>query len=149
MPPKAPLTHVTLGYSPAQVALVTGLSKYMVDYLCRNELVTPSGNCPRGRGRQRQYIFSDIVLLRVVAKLLKQRISVLRFRKSFLSAKQRHANVRELLARKYLVTDGLRVYLQNDGVLERLDTGQLSFAFILDLAPIRDEVSRKLGVKVC
>ena len=139
---------VTLGYSPTQVAKVTGLSKYMVDYLCRNELVTPSGNCPRGRGRRRQYIFADIVLLRVVAKLLKERISVLRFRKSFLSAKQRQANVRAMLARKYLVTDGVHVYLQNDGVLERIDTGQLNFAFVLDLAPIRNELSRKLGIKV-
>jgi DNA-binding transcriptional MerR regulator len=138
----------TSGYSPAQAAKVTGLSTYMVDYLCRSGLVTPSGNALRGRGRQRQYTFADIVLLRVVAKLLKQGISVLGFRKSLLSAKQREANVREILGRKYLVTDGVRVYLQNDGVLERIDTGQLSFAFVLDLAPIRDELSRSLKLRV-
>lgn len=85
--------------------------------------------------------------MRVVAKLLNQGISVLGFRKSFLSAKKRQANVRELLARRYLVTDGVSVFLQNQGVLERIDTGQLSFAFVLDLAPIRDEVIRKLRVE--
>ena len=120
---------------------------YMIDYLCRNELVTPSGDGIRGRGRTRQYIFSDIVLLRVIAKLLSQGISVLQFRKSFLSAKQRQANMREILERKYLVTDGIQVYLQNKGVLERIDTGQLSFAFVLDLDPIRDELSRNLRRK--
>lgn len=52
--------------------------------------------------------------------------------------------MREILARKYLVTDGVRVYLQNKGVLERIDTGQLSFAFVLDLDAIRDELSRDL-----
>jgi DNA-binding transcriptional MerR regulator len=147
MPLKPPLVPAP-GYSPAQVARVTGLSTFMVDYLCRSGLVTPSGNDVRGRGRLRQYTFPDIVLLRVVAKLLGQGISVLRFRKSFLSAKRRRANVRELLARKYLVTDGVRVYLQNQGVLERIDTGQLSFAFVLDLAPIRDELYRNLKLKV-
>jgi DNA-binding transcriptional MerR regulator len=138
--------HVTLAYSAAQVAKVTGLSMYMVDYLCRNELVAPTGNASRGRGRQRQYTFSDVVLLRVVAKLLTQGISVLGFRKSFLSAKRRQANMREILARKYLVTDGVRVYLQNEGVLERIDTGQLSFAFVIDLDPIRSELSRNLKI---
>lgn len=141
-------TQVTLGYSPAQVAKVTGLSTYMVDYLCRNGLVTPSGNGLRGRGRLRRYTFPDLVLLRVVAKLLNQGVSVLGFRKSFLSAKRRQANVRELLARRYLVTDGVRVYLQNQGVLERIDTGQLSFAFVLDLAPIRHELARNLKLRV-
>lgn len=116
----------------------------MVDYLCRHGLVTPSGNDERGRGRLRRYIFADIVLLRVVAKLLNQGISVFGFRKSFLSAKQRQANVREILARKYLVTDGVRVYLQNDGVLERIDSGQTSFAFVLDLEPVRRDVTSRL-----
>lgn len=134
------------GYPPEQAARVAGLTGYMVDYLCRHGLVTPSGNDARGRGRLRQYTFADIVLLRVVAKLLNQGISVFGFRKSFLSAKQREKNVREILARKYLVTDGVRVYLQNDGVLERIDSGQTSFAFVMDLDPVREHVSRRLPV---
>lgn len=123
---------------------MAGLTLYMVDYLCRHGLVTPSGNDARGRGRRRQYTFPDIVLLRVVAKLLGQGISVLGFRKSFLSAKQRQANVREILARRYLVTDGVRVYLQNDGVLERIDSGQTSFAFVMDLEPVRRDLKLRL-----
>jgi|ERR1700735_1167560 DNA-binding transcriptional MerR regulator len=140
--------YPSLAYSLAQVTNVTGLSTYMVDYLCRNGLVTPSGNDVRGRGRPRRYTFADIVLLRVVAKLLSQGISVLGFRKSFLSAKQRRDNVREILARRYLVTDGVEVYLENRGMIERIDSGQLAFAFILDLDPIRNELSRNLKIKV-
>ena len=147
MKPKSRGTQPTTSYSPTQVANVAGLSTYMIDYLCRNGLVTPTGNVLRGRGRLRHYTFSDIVLLRVVSKFLNQGISILGFRKSFLSAKARHSNVRELLARRYLVTDGVRVYFQNDGVLERIDTGQLSFAFVLDLIPIRQDVVQKLKAK--
>jgi DNA-binding transcriptional MerR regulator len=134
-------------YSAIQVAKVTGLSAHMIDYLCRNDLVTPSGCGVRGRGRIRKYTFADIVLLRVVATLLRQGISVLGFRKSFLSAKKRQMNVRQLLAHRYLVTDGTSVFLQDEGVLERIDTGQLSFAFVLDLVGIRDDVVRKLRIK--
>lgn len=140
-------SSVVQGYSPQQAAKVAGLSLYMVDYLCRHGLVTPSGGKARGRGRTRRYTFADIVLLRVVAQLLAQGISVLGFRKSFLSVKQRERNVREVLARKYLVTDGVRVYLQNEGVLERLDSGQISFAFVMDLTPVRQHVSKLLPVK--
>jgi DNA-binding transcriptional MerR regulator len=137
----------TMNYSPTQVARVTGLSLCMIDYLCRHEVVIPSSNLLRGRGRTRQYTFADVVLLRVVAKLLKQGISVLGLRKSFLSAKRRRSSVRELLSRRYFVTDGERIYLQDEGVIERIDTGQLSFAFVLDLVPIRGEVARKLRLK--
>ena len=147
MATRRPKRTVVQGYSPRQAAQVAGLSLYMVDYLCRHGLLTPSGSASRGRGRPRQYVFADIVLLRVIGKLLGQGISVLGFRKSFLSAKQRQANVRQILERKYLVTDGNRVYLQNDGVLERIDSGQTSFAFVMDLAPIREYVSRLLPVK--
>lgn len=126
-------------YTVRQVARVSGLSTHMVDYLCRHGVVTPSGGC-QGRGRQRRYTFQDIVVLRVVARLLRQGVSVIKFRKGFLSLKQRNGNARHLLACRYLVTDGNEVFLQNDGVLERLESGQTSFAFVLDLAPVRKDV---------
>lgn len=138
------VTAQDLDYSAGVAARATGLSPYMVDYLCRHRLVTPSGSGLRGRGRLRKYTFADIVVLRVVAKLLRQGISISAFRRGFLSAKQRKLNIDDLVARKYLVTDGLRVYLQNDGVLERIDTGQLSFAFVLDLDPVRKDLVRRL-----
>lgn len=130
-------------YTARQVARVSGLSTHMVDYLCRHGVVTPSGGC-LGRGRQRKYAYQDIVVLRVVARLLRQGISVLKFRKGFLSLKQRRANAGHLLACRYLVTDGNEVFLQNDGVLERLESGQTSFAFVLDLAPVRQDVVCRL-----
>lgn len=142
---KVPISPNNVAFTANQAARLAGLTKCMLDYLCRHELVTPSGNEARGRGRARHYTFADIILLRVVAKLLGQGISVLRFRESFLSAKRRRANVREILARKYLVTDGVRVYLQNDGVLERIDSGQTSFAFVLDLEPVRRDIKLELG----
>jgi DNA-binding transcriptional MerR regulator len=131
-------------YSSAQAARVSGLSLHMVNYLCRNELVVPSSNALRGRGRSRQYTFADIVLLKVVVRLLDQGISVLKCKKSLTALRRRNPDAQQLLSMQFLVTDGIEVFLQNAGVLEKIGTGQLSFAFVLDLLPIRAEISKKL-----
>lgn len=132
-------------YSLDRAARIAGLTVHMLNYLCRHEVVTPSASPRRGRGRIRKYTFSDIVLLRVVARLLEQGISVLRFEKQCRLLKGREINVRQLLTRRYLVTDGALIYLTDNGVLERIDSGQLAFAFVLDLEPVRQHVARGLA----
>jgi hypothetical protein len=92
----------------------------------------------------RRYTFGDVVLLRIVTKLLDQGISVLRCKKSLLAMKQRHPTMAKLLDKKYLLTDGVDVFLQNDGVIERIDSGQTSFTFVLGLTAVRDHVTSKL-----
>jgi DNA-binding transcriptional MerR regulator len=131
-------------YSAVQASRAVGLSLHMIDYLCRNEIVIPSSGALRGRGRTRQYTYADIVLLKVVAKLLHQGISVLRCKKALLALRRRYPAKSGLLQKKYFVTDGNEVFLQNSGVLERIATGQMSFAFVLDLGPIRSHVSTQL-----
>ena len=121
----------------------------MVNYLCRHEVVTPSATAEPGRGRVRYYTYTDLVLLRIVAKLLDQGISVLRFRKQYHLLKSRNIDVAQLLAHRYLVTDGSNVYLKDDRarVLERLDSGQTAFAFVMDLDPIKKSVSDGLKTR--
>jgi len=134
-------------YPAGQAARVSGMSLHMLDYLCRQGIVVPSGSEVRGRGKARRYTFGDIVLLRVVTKLLDQGISVLRCKKSLLAMKRRHPNMMKLLDKRYLLTDGVDVFLQNNGVLERIDSGQTSFTFVLGLSSIREHVAAKLESK--
>lgn len=117
---------------------------HMLNYLCRHGVVTPSATTAPGRGRVRRYTYCDLILLRVVAKLLDQGISVLRFRKQCCLLKSRELNLRRLSACRYLVTDGSNVYFKNDRALERMDSGQMAFAFVLDMKPVRSEVSNGL-----
>jgi DNA-binding transcriptional MerR regulator len=142
-----PPTVIVDAYSTAQAARVSNLSLHMIDYLCRNELVVPSTRTLRGRGRSRRYTFADIVLLKIVARLLDGGISVLRCKKCFIAMRRRFPNTPNLLSKKYFITDGIDVFLQNDGVLERIGSGQISFAFVLDLAPIREHVRAKLEIR--
>jgi DNA-binding transcriptional MerR regulator len=139
-------------YPVSKAARVSGLSLHMVNYLCRHEIVTPSATPESGRGRVRYYTYTDLVVLRIVAKLLDQGISVLRFRKQYHLLKSRNVDVGQLLTHRYLVTDGSNVYLKDDRarVLERLDSGQTAFAFVMDLNPVKKAVtdSLKLGKRV-
>ena len=129
-------------YSPVIAARVAGLSTHMLNYLCRHKVVSPSG--PRGRGRQREYSFADILLLRLVARLLKQGVSILRFKKTCRLLESRRLNVKELLRCRYLVTNGTEIFLRDDRVLECIESGQTTFAFVLDLEPVRKKVSSQI-----
>lgn len=116
----------------------------MVNYLCRHDIVSPSGNSDRGRGKMRKFTYVDVLLLRVIAKLLAQGISVLRLRKCLHSLKQHSDEINSLLSRKFLVTDGQTIYFSENNVLEALDSGQLSFGFFLELNSVRNEVDETI-----
>ena len=139
-------------YSATQAARIAGLSLDMVNYLCRHEYVEPSyvakrGEAARGYGVARKYTYSDVLLLRVMAKLLKRGISVKELGKSLATLKRRGKRTSDLVAKKYLLTDGVKIYGQDDATLEMLDSGQLAFAFILELGSVRQEVDAKIGGK--
>lgn len=120
------------------------LTKDMVNYLCRHGIAKPTGGTKRGHGCVRQFTFSDILLLRVISKLLASGISVLKLRKSLVALQKRGNTTEEILSKRYLATDGKNVYLQDNGVLELLTTGQLTFAFVIELEAVRKELEYKI-----
>lgn len=131
------------GYNVRVVAALAGLTPHMVNYLCRQNLIQPSLSKQRGRGRPLSYGFGDIVMLRVIARLLQSGVSVERVREAFAALRQHHPAITPTtLPARYLVTDGRNVFLSNGkDQLEELDgRGQMSFAFVLELSTIRDEV---------
>lgn len=136
----------TVGYTVAQTEKVTGLSKAMLDYLCRSEVLRPHAKPCRGRGHRRSYSFSDLVLLRVIARLLRSGISVLKLKKSLDTLRRRDP---EFATRQtpgaVLVTDGVRIYLQQGAqVIEDLACGQLEFAFVIQLDGVRRDLGRRV-----
>jgi DNA-binding transcriptional MerR regulator len=125
-----------------------GLTCPMLDYLARTGVLVPSHLGRPGRGRDRLYSFGDVVLLRSLAEILKGGISVRKLRKAFqiLTAKYPEITPTSLPAR-YLVTDGIRIFLRNQGTLEELSPGrQLAFAFVVKLEKLRNRLSSDLKV---
>ncbi|RRQ21967.1 helix-turn-helix domain-containing protein [Thiohalobacter thiocyanaticus] len=114
-----------IDWYPVEIAArLSGLSMDMVNYLCRYGVVKPSGNTKRGRGHRRKFTFSDILLLRVISQLLSNGISVQRLRRSLAELQKQGKSTNHILKKKYLVTDGKSIYLEDEGVLELLTTGQ-------------------------
>jgi DNA-binding transcriptional MerR regulator len=133
-----------LGYGLKTAAKVSGLSAHMLNYFCRHGIVEPSGGSRRGRGVARRYSFEDILLLRIIERLLAQGISPLRLKDAIRSIQQRGRSSKELILRKFVATDGCDIFLEDEGVIERLSSGQLAFAFVLKLDALRGEVAEHI-----
>jgi len=116
----------------------------MVDYLCRQDVLIPSRPRFRKRGRPRRYTFGDVVVLRVLGRLLDAGVSVKRLKSSLKSLRKYHEEITATsLPAEYLATDGRNVYLwKNSATLEMLDdAGQMNFAFVIELTRVQAEVS--------
>lgn len=130
------------------VARVSGLSKPMLDYLCRAQIVLGAATGRHGRGRKRRYTFAEIVLLRIIGRLLAAGVSSKRMKSGL--AKLRQSPALRSAAEEagwYLITDGTDVYLRHGSeVVERfMDNGQLSFAFVVEVASVREDVRIELA----
>lgn len=123
------------------VAKLSGLSIAMVDYLCRTKIVVPTCKL-RGRGRKRLYTFPQIIVLRVISKLLGAGVSVSKLGKAIKGLKKFHPEITpNTLPGLYLVTNGAEIYFRRkDEVLECLSNGQLSFAFVIEIEAVKNEI---------
>lgn len=133
---------VIQGFPIRRAAKLSGLKPAMVDYLCRQEILIPTIPGRRGRGCPRRYSFGDVVMLRVLARLLRAGVSVSRLKVALKSLRRYHKEISETaLPAQYLVTDGRKVYLHDKDTLRDLDgSGQTSFLFVLELSHVRSEV---------
>ncbi len=133
-------TSIVEAFTAKEAAKLAGLTVHMVNYLARYEIVSPSGGQRRSRGLARRYLYADLLLLRVTARLLENGISVLRLRKALEGLRQR-GGATDILARRFVITDGYNLFFKDAGVAELLETGQLSFAFVVELRSLRAEMS--------
>jgi DNA-binding transcriptional MerR regulator len=128
---------------------LTGLTCPMLDYLARTSVLIPSHLGHPGKGRDRLYSFGDIVLLRSLAQILKGGISVRKLRQAFQALISRHPEITPTsIPARYLVTDGVQIFLRNDGTLEELTARrQLAFAFVVKLEKLRNGLSSDLKIR--
>lgn len=115
------------GYRGADAVKAAGITYRQLDYWARTDLVVPSIRSASGSGSQRLYAFRDILVLKLVKRLLDTGISLQQIRVAVASL--RHEGVGDL-AQVRLVSDGASVYLVTsaDEVMDLLDRGQGVFA---------------------
>lgn len=128
-------------FSAAQAAVFSELTMAMVNYLVRQEIVSPTAGGMRGRGFQRRFSFGDLVVLKAIARLLKGGVSVYRLRRALAEFRALHPEITpQGMPAAYLVSDGKDVLLRHkSGVVELLAKHQFSFAFVVEVDSLRRE----------
>ncbi|MEY4409253.1 MAG: hypothetical protein RLZ65_282 [Actinomycetota bacterium] len=152
-----------LGYRGASAAAAAGISYRQLDYWDRTGLVTPSIQTATGSGSQRLYSFRDILVLKLVKRLLDTGVSLQQIR---LAVEQLRASGILDLTNTTLMSDGARVYLctSQDEVIDLLGQGQGVFGiavgrvlreveatlvdFAAEEAAVQDELAARRARKI-
>jgi DNA-binding transcriptional MerR regulator len=96
-----------VGYRGPTACAAAGITYRQLDYWARTALVEPSVRAAHGSGSQRLYSFRDILVLKVVKRLLDTGISLQQIRVAVNHLRDRGTGD---LARLTLMSDGVSVY---------------------------------------
>ena len=119
-----------LGYRGPAVCRAVGITYRQLDYWDRTGLVGPTVRTARGSGTQRLYSFRDILVLKVVKRLLDTGVSLQQIRAAV--SRLEDFGVDDLTGIT-LMSDGASVYLctSNDEVIDLINGGQGVFGIAL------------------
>ncbi|WP_062133785.1 MerR family transcriptional regulator [Demequina aestuarii] len=118
------------GYRGPTACKAAGITYRQLDYWARTGLVEPSVKAATGSGTQRLYGFRDILVLRVVKRLLDSGVSLQQIRSAVGTLRERGV---EDLSRITLMSDGASVYecTSDDEVIDLVQGGQGVFGIAL------------------
>jgi DNA-binding transcriptional MerR regulator len=119
-----------IGYRGPTACAAAGITYRQLDYWARTHLVEPSVRPATGSGSQRLYGFRDILVLKVVKRLLDTGISLQQIRAA---VDHLHQQGTTDLAQVTLMSDGVSVYecTSPDEVVDLLQGGQGVFGIAL------------------
>ena len=119
-----------MGYRGPVASNAAGITYRQLDYWARTGLVVPEIRSAEGSGTQRLYSFRDILLLKVVKRLLDAGITLQQIRTAVTHLRERGVDD---LTSVTLMSDGLSVYecTSDNEVIDLLRGGQGMFAIAL------------------
>jgi DNA-binding transcriptional MerR regulator len=119
-----------VGYRWLTACAAAGITYRQLDYWARTSLVQPSIRTAQGSGSPRLYSFRDILVLKVVKRLLDTGISLQQIRAAVTHLRDRGTDD---LARLTLMSDGVSVYecTSADEVVDLLAGGQGVFGIAI------------------
>ena len=118
------------GYRGPTACSAAGITYRQLDYWARTGLVDPTVRGATGSGTHRLYSFRDILLLKVIKRLLDAGISLQQIRTAVHHLRERGTDD---LTRVTLMSDGASVYecTSNDEVIDLLQGGQGVFGIAI------------------
>ena len=119
-----------LGYRGPTACNAAGITYRQLDYWARTGLIEPTVRGATGSGTQRLYSFRDILLLKVIKRLLDAGISLQQIRTAVQHLRARGTDD---LTQVTLMSDGATVYecTSNDEVIDLLQGGQGVFGIAI------------------
>jgi len=119
-----------LGYRGPTACNAAGITYRQLDYWARTGLIEPSVRSATGSGSQRLYSFRDILILKIIKRLLDAGISLQQIRTAVTHLRERGT---EDLTRVTLMSDGASVYecTSTDEVIDLLQGGQGVFGIAI------------------
>ena len=119
-----------VGYRGPTACSAAGITYRQLDYWARTGLVEPTVRSAGGSGTQRLYSFRDILLLKVIKRLLDAGVSLQQIRTAVVHLRERGTDD---LTRVTLMSDGASVYecRSNDEVIDLLQGGQGVFGIAI------------------
>jgi DNA-binding transcriptional MerR regulator len=119
-----------VGYRGPMACTAAGISYRQLDYWARTGLVEPTVRTAGGSGTQRLYSFRDILLLKVIRRLLDAGVSLQQIRSAVHHLRERGT---EDLTRVTLMSDGASVYECRSAseVIDLLQGGQGVFGIAI------------------
>ncbi|WP_307844153.1 MerR family transcriptional regulator [Sanguibacter suaedae] len=118
-----PDLDASVGYRGPTACRAAGITYRQLDYWARTGLVEPTVRPASGSGTHRLYSFRDILVLKVVKRLLDTGVSLQQIRSAVLHLRERGV---EDLAQITLMSDGASVYecTSADEVIDLVQGGQ-------------------------
>jgi DNA-binding transcriptional MerR regulator len=138
-----------IGYRGPTACAATGITYRQLDYWARTGLVEPSVRPAYGSGTQRLYSFRDVVVLKIVKRLLDTGVSLQNIRTAVRHLRSVGPSV---LARMTLMSDGATVYecTSPDEVVDLLQGGQGVFGIAVGVVwrDVESSLSQMHGERV-
>jgi DNA-binding transcriptional MerR regulator len=128
--PRVPKLVPSSEYSGLTACAVAGITYRQLDYWTRMGLLSPTQQCIHGGDAGHLYSFRDLLLLKVIKRLLDTGISITQIR---VAAQRMHMSNPSRLNGMTLMSDGVSLYecLSPDEVVELLQGGQGVFGIAI------------------
>ncbi|MFM8844146.1 MAG: MerR family transcriptional regulator [Actinomycetota bacterium] len=123
-------SEMELGYRGASACAAAGISYRQLDYWARTGLVEPTIRSATGSGSARLYGFKDILVLKIVKRLLDTGVSLQNIRSAVTHLRERGVDD---LARITLMSDGASIYecTNSEEIFDLLQGGQGVFGIAI------------------
>jgi DNA-binding transcriptional MerR regulator len=120
-----------VGYRGATALIAAGITYRQLDYWARTDLVSPSIQSATGSGSQRLYSFQDILVLKIVKRLLDTGVSLQNIRTAVEHLRNRGVADLESMT---LMSDGASIYecTSPDEIFDLLQGGQGVFGIAIN-----------------